>query len=72
MGKVIQFPNVKDLQTNEKLRGLKLELHYCEQNLKDALEQLDFLNDSILQLSTEYDELMDKIVKLQGETDEKV
>ena len=72
MGEVIQFPSRKEITKREEIEGLRLELKYCEENLKDYMEQLDFINEQILLLSKEYDKLVNKLSDLEGETDEKV
>jgi len=72
MGELIKFPSRKEVTKREEIEGLRLELKYCEENLKDYMEQLDFINEQILLLSKEYDKLVNKLSDLEGETDEKV
>ena len=72
MGELIKFPSRKEVTKREEIEGLRLELKYCEENLKDYMEQLDFINEQILLLSKEYDKLVNRLSDLEGETDEKV
>ena len=54
MGKVIKFPSRKQLKTKDIVDSLKLEIECCEENLKEALEQLEYQNEEILYLNNEY------------------
>ena len=48
MGKVIKFPSRETIKQKYIVYSLKLEIECCEENLKEALEQLDYLNEEIL------------------------
>ena len=64
MGKVIKFPSRKQLKTKDIVDSLKLEIECCEENLKEALEQLDYLNEEILYLNNEYGMLLTELTEL--------
>ena len=64
MGKLIKFPSRKQLKTKDIVDSLKLEIEYCEENLKEALEQLEYLNEEILYLNNEYGMLLTELTEL--------
>jgi chromosome segregation ATPase len=64
MGKVIKFPSRKQLKTKDIVDSLKLEIECCEENLKEALEQLEYLNEEILYLNNEYGMLLTELTEL--------
>ena len=64
MGKVIKFPSRKQLKTKDIVDSLKLEIECCVENLKEALEQLEYLNEEILYLNNEYGMLLTELTEL--------
>lgn len=64
MGKVIKFPSRKTIKQKDIVDSLKLEIECCEENLKEALEQLDYLNEEILYLNNEYAMLLTELTEL--------
>ena len=64
MGKVIKFPSRKQLKAKDIVDSLKLEIECCEENLKEALEQLEYLNEEILYLNNEYGMLLTELTEL--------
>lgn len=64
MGKLIKFPSRKQLKTKDIVESLKLEIECCEENLKEALEQLEYLNEEILYLNNEYGMLLTELTEL--------
>jgi hypothetical protein len=64
MGKIIKFPSRKQLKTNDIINSIKVEIEMCEENLKEALEQLDYLNEEILYLNNEYGMLLTELTEL--------
>ncbi|MDB4343319.1 hypothetical protein OAA25_00415 [bacterium] len=64
MGKLIKFPSRKQLKTKDIVDSLKLEIECCEENLKEALEQLEYLNEEILYLNNEYGMLLTELTEL--------
>lgn len=64
MGKIIKFPSRKQLKTNDIIDSIKEEIEMCEENLKEALEQLDYLNEEILCLNNEYGMLLTELTEL--------
>ena len=64
MGKIIKFPSRKQLKNKDIVDSLKIEIECCEENLKEALEQLDYLNEEILYLNNEYGMLLTELIEL--------
>lgn len=64
MGKVIKFPSRETIKQKDIVDSLKLEIECCEENLKEALEQLDYLNEEILYLNNEYAMLLTELTEL--------
>jgi prefoldin subunit 5 len=64
VGKLIKFPSRKQLKTKDIVDSLKLEIECCEENLKEALEQLEYLNEEILYLNNEYGMLLTELTEL--------
>ena len=64
MGKIIKFPSRKQLKTNDIIDSIKEEIEMCEENFKEALEQLDYLNEEILYLNNEYGMLLTELTEL--------
>jgi chromosome segregation ATPase len=64
MGKIIKFPSRKQLKNKDIVDSLKIEIECCEENLKEALEQLDYLNEEILYLNNEYGMLLTELTEL--------
>jgi archaellum component FlaC len=64
MGKIIKFPSRKQLKTEDIIESLKIEIECCEENLKEALEQLEYLNEEILHLNNEYGMLLTELTEL--------
>ncbi len=64
MGKVIKFPSRETIKQKDIVDSLKLEIECCEENLKEALEQLDYLNEEILYLNNEYAMLLKELTEL--------
>lgn len=64
MGKIIKFPSRKQLKNKDIVDSLKIEIECCEENLKEALEQLDYLNEEILYLNNEYGMLLAELTEL--------
>ena len=60
MGKIIQFPTVKEA---EKLRKDMTEL---EGIIKNNLDQLQDINEEIIQLTVAYEEMLYKLCDLTG------
>jgi len=67
MGKIIKFPSRKQLKTEDIIQGIKEEIEMCEENLKEALEQLEYLNEEILHLNNEYGMLLTELTELTKE-----
>ena len=62
MGIVIQFPDRKKLQ----LRELQEELKVQEEEIQMCLDDLQDLNEHIVELTMEYETLLNHLCKLQG------
>ncbi len=67
MAKIIQFPTRKQLQQQDIVDSLKLEIEYCEENLKEAMEHLDELNEEVVFLTKEYNLLLKELTNLTKE-----
>lgn len=67
MGKIIQFPTRKQLQKKDIVESLKLEIECCEQNLKEAMEHLDEINEEVVFLTKEYHLLLKELTNLTKE-----
>lgn len=67
MGKVIQFPTRKQLQKKDIVESLKMEIEFCEQNLKEAMEHLDEINEEVVFLTKEYHLLLRELTDLTKE-----
>ena len=62
MGTVIQFPDRKKLQLLE----LQEELKVQEEEIQMCLDDLQDLNEHIVELTMEYETLLNHLCKLQG------
>ena len=62
MGTVIQFPDRKKLQLLE----LQEELKVQEEEIQMCLDDLQDLNEHIVELTREYETLLNHLCKLQG------
>ena len=62
MGIVIQFPDRKKLQLLE----LQEELKVQEEEIQMCLDDLQDLNEHIVELTMEYETLLNHLCKLQG------
>ena len=62
MGTVIQFPDKKKL----KLIELQEELKVQEEEIQMCLDDLEDLNEHIVELTMEYETLLNHLCKLQG------
>lgn len=67
MGKVIKFPTRKQLQQKDIVESLKMEIEFCEQNLKEAMEHLDEINEEVVFLTKEYHLLLKELTDLTKE-----
>ena len=67
MGKIIQFPTKEQLQKKDIVENLKLEIEFCEQNLKEAMEHLDEINEEVVFLTKEYHLLLKELTNLTKE-----
>ena len=67
MGKLIQFPTRKQLQKQDIVDSLKLEIEYCEENLKEAMQHLDEINEEVVFLTKEYHLLLKELTNLTKE-----
>lgn len=67
MGKLIQFPTRKQLQKQDIVDSLKLEIEYCEENLKEAMQHLDEINEEVVFLTKEYHLLLKELTELTKE-----
>ena len=64
MAKIIQFPTRTQLQKNDLVESLKLEIEYCEENLKEAMQHLDEINEEVVFLTKEYHLLLKELTNL--------
>jgi hypothetical protein len=64
MAKIIQFPTRTQLQKKDLIESLKLEIEYCEENLKEAMEHLDEINEEVVFLTKEYHLLLKELTNL--------
>ena len=67
MSKIIQFPTRKQLQKKDIVESLKMEIEFCEQNLKEAMEHLDEINEEVVFLTKEYHLLLKELTDLTKE-----
>jgi len=67
VGKLIQFPTRKQLQKQDIVDSLKLEIEYCEENLKEAMQHLDEINEEVVFLTKEYHLLLKELTELTKE-----
>ena len=67
MAKIIQFPTRKQLQNKDIVESLKMEIEFCEQNLKEAMEHLDEINEEVVFLTKEYHLLLKELTDLTKE-----
>jgi chromosome segregation ATPase len=67
MAKIIQFPTRKQLQQQDIVDSLKLEIEYCEENLKEAMQHLDEINEEVVFLTKEYHLLLKELTELTKE-----
>jgi hypothetical protein len=64
MAKIIHFPTRTQLQKKDLIESLKLEIEYCEENLKEAMEHLDEINEEVVFLTKEYHLLLKELTNL--------
>jgi hypothetical protein len=64
MAKIIQFPTRTQLQKKDLIESLKLEIEYCEENLKEAMQHLDEINEEVVFLTKEYHLLLKELTNL--------
>ncbi len=64
MAKIIQFPTRTQLQKKDLVESLKLEIEYCEENLKEAMQHLDEINEEVVFLTKEYHLLLKELTDL--------
>jgi hypothetical protein len=64
MAKIIQFPTRTQLQKKDLVESLKLEIEYCEENLKEAMQHLDEINEEVVFLTKEYHLLLKELTNL--------
>jgi len=67
MAKIIQFPTRTQLQKKDLVESLKLEIEYCEENLKEAMQHLDEINEEVVFLTKEYHLLLKELTDLTKE-----
>jgi chromosome segregation ATPase len=67
MAKIIQFPTRTQLQKKDLVESLKMEIEFCEQNLKEAMEHLDEINEEVVFLTKEYHLLLKELTDLTKE-----
>jgi hypothetical protein len=67
MAKIIQFPTRTQLQKKDLVESLKLEIEYCEENLKEAMQHLDEINEEVVFLTKEYHLLLKELTNLTKE-----
>ena len=67
MAKIIQFPTRKQLKQQDIVDSLKLEIEYCEENLKEAMQHLDEINEEVVFLTKEYHLLLKELTELTKE-----
>lgn len=67
MAKIIQFPTRKQLQKKDIIESIKMEIEYCEENLKEAMQQLDEINEEVVFLTKEYHLLLKELTDLTKE-----
>jgi hypothetical protein len=64
VAKIIQFPTRTQLQKKDLVESLKLEIEYCEENLKEAMQHLDEINEEVVFLTKEYHLLLKELTNL--------
>ena len=64
MAKIIQFPTRTQLQKKDLVESRKLEIEYCEENLKEAMQHLDEINEEVVFLTKEYHLLLKELTNL--------
>jgi hypothetical protein len=64
VAKIIQFPTRTQLQKKDIVESLKMEIEFCEQNLKEAMEHLDEINEEVVFLTKEYHLLLKELTNL--------
>ena len=52
------------LQKKDLVESLKLEIEYCEENLKEAMQHLDEINEEVVFLTKEYHLLLKELTNL--------
>jgi chromosome segregation ATPase len=67
VAKIIQFPTRTQLQKKDLVESLKLEIEYCEENLKEAMQHLDEINEEVVFLTKEYHLLLKELTDLTKE-----
>ena len=67
MAKIIQFPTRKQLKKKDIVESLKMEIEYCEENLKEAMQHLDEINEEVVFLTKEYHLLLKELTDLTKE-----
>jgi len=67
VAKIIQFPTRKQLKKKDIVESLKMEIEYCEENLKEAMQHLDEINEEVVFLTKEYHLLLKELTDLTKE-----
>ena len=60
MGKVIPFPTVTEASR------IKDDLEVCEAEIKMALDDIQYLNDHVVELTAEYEAMLNRLCEIQG------
>lgn len=61
---ILQFPSKKEINRVERLRQLNEALYRQEEMLQDLMRELDILNEEIVNLTTEYNSMLQQLKDL--------
>ena len=61
---ILQFPSKKEINRVERLRQLNKALDRQEEMLQDLMRELDILNEEIVNLTTEYNSMLQQLKDL--------
>ena len=64
MADILQFPSKKEINRVEELRELNEALDRQEEMLRDLMRELDILNEEIVNLTTEYNSMLQQLKDL--------
>ncbi len=64
MADILQFPSKKEINRVERLRQLNEALDRQEEMLQDLMRELDILNEEIVNLTTEYNSMLQQLKDL--------